>query len=68
MPEPLSPEHFAFLDAEADAAQRVNLAVSLDDVLEFDGGHDYFASAMSASTGMPCLSTPSLLSTLMRTR
>src|SRR5688572_9589933 len=58
------PEHFAHLDAVAHPAERFDLAVSLDDVLELDGGHDYFASPISASTGMPCFNTPSLLSSL----
>ena len=59
-------EHFAAIDAEGDAVERAGGPVALRDALEGDRAH--FGRAISASTGMPCLSTPSLLSTLMRTR
>ncbi len=64
---PISPNISPRLTLNDTPRKRLDLAVTLDDVLEIDRGR-HLVSAISASTGMPCLSTPSLLSTLMRTR
>src|SRR5262249_41760737 len=67
-------EHLTALDRERDFMQRVDAAEAFHHAIEFDdGSHGYFVwtlggTVSSASTGMPCLSTPSLLSAERRTR
>jgi hypothetical protein len=55
-------EHLAARDVERQAGKRLCGAVTLDDLLEQDGGRH--GSDSSASTGIPALRMPSRLSTL----
>src|SRR5688572_16964119 len=57
-------EHLAALDGQRQIRERLNRAVPLRDLIQRDHG----VTGISASTGMPDLSTPSLLSTVTLTR
>src|SRR5688500_20079507 len=54
-------EHLAALHVQRDAVERLRLPVLLRDACELDRGVHWTRS--SASTGIPCFSTPALLST-----